>query len=135
MSANAVVGKSRPCTDEYCVVRFQPYRPHICRRCISRHYAAFPGNRYGHFRLSSWCRPWHDGDCRHVISMDPPSLVICLNNRTFLHDMLLEVPEFAVSILTDRQVGVSEGFSGKIAPGESLRAPIMDPSSARHDGS
>ncbi|MES5047249.1 flavin reductase family protein [Rhizobium nepotum] len=50
------------------------------------------------------------------LSMDPPSLVICLNNRTFLHDMLLEVPEFAVNILTDRQMGISEGFSGKVAP-------------------
>lgn len=50
------------------------------------------------------------------LSMDPPSLIICLNNRTYLHDMLLEVPEFAVSVLTDRQAAVSEGFSGKIAP-------------------
>ncbi|CAN7662566.1 flavin reductase family protein [Neorhizobium sp. LjRoot104] len=50
------------------------------------------------------------------LSMDPPSLIICLNNRTYLHDMLLEVSEFAVSVLTDNQVSVSEGFSGKIAP-------------------
>ncbi|MCQ1838766.1 flavin reductase family protein [Neorhizobium galegae] len=50
------------------------------------------------------------------LSMDPPSLIICLNNRTYLHDMLLEVPEFAVSVLTHEQVSVSEGFSGKIAP-------------------
>ncbi|ARQ61530.1 MULTISPECIES: flavin reductase family protein [Rhizobium] len=50
------------------------------------------------------------------LSMEPPSLVICLNNRTYLHDMLLEAPEFAVNVLTDRQVAVSEGFSGKVAP-------------------
>lgn len=50
------------------------------------------------------------------LSMDPPSLIICLNNRTLLHDMLLEVPEFAVNILTDRQMVISEGFSGKVAP-------------------
>ena len=50
------------------------------------------------------------------LSMDPPSLVICLNNRTYLHDMLLEVPEFAVNVLTDHQALVSEGFSGKVAP-------------------
>ncbi|ACM28725.1 flavin reductase family protein [Rhizobium rhizogenes] len=50
------------------------------------------------------------------LSMDPPSLIICLNNRTFLHDMLLEVREFAVNVLTNSQVALSEGFSGKVPP-------------------
>jgi flavin reductase (DIM6/NTAB) family NADH-FMN oxidoreductase RutF len=50
------------------------------------------------------------------LSMDPPSLLICLNNRTLLHDMLLEVSEFAVNVLSRDQIPLSEGFSGKVAP-------------------
>lgn len=50
------------------------------------------------------------------VSMDPPSLLICLNNRTRVHEMLLAQPIFAVNVLGQDQFAVSEAFSGKIAP-------------------
>ena len=52
------------------------------------------------------------------VSMDPPSLLVCLNNRTFLHDMLSRQPEFAVNILSTQHRAVSDAFSGKASPEE-----------------
>lgn len=52
------------------------------------------------------------------VSMDPPSLVICLNNRTLLHEMLLCQPGFAVNILSHAQRPLSDAFSGKVEPQE-----------------
>lgn len=50
------------------------------------------------------------------VSMDPPSLLVCLNNRTFLHELLLNKPEFIVNVLTGDQTGISDAFSGKVQP-------------------
>lgn len=50
------------------------------------------------------------------VSMDPPSLVTCLNNRTLLHEMLLERPGFAVNVLDCSQTDLSQAFSGGVAP-------------------
>lgn len=52
------------------------------------------------------------------VSMDPPSLLICLNNRTLLHELLLCRPDFVVNVLTQEQIGISDAFSGKVAPEE-----------------
>ena len=52
------------------------------------------------------------------VSMDPPSLVVCLNNRTLLHEMMLSQPGFAVNVLRQDQEPVSEAFSGKVDPAE-----------------
>lgn len=52
------------------------------------------------------------------VSMDPPSLVACLNNRTCLHEMLLGQPNFAVNVLSQNQRPLSDAFSGKVAPEE-----------------
>ena len=38
------------------------------------------------------------------VCMDPPALLVCLNNRTYLHDMLSRQPEFAVNVLADPEV-------------------------------
>jgi flavin reductase (DIM6/NTAB) family NADH-FMN oxidoreductase RutF len=55
------------------------------------------------------------------VSMEPPSLVVCLNNRTYLHEMLLCHPNFAVNVLTQKQRPLSEAFSGKVAPEHRFR--------------
>ncbi|MBW8638452.1 flavin reductase family protein [Hoeflea sp. WL0058] len=52
------------------------------------------------------------------VSMDPPSLMVCLNNRSRLHSMLLDQPRFAVNVLTASHPEVSDAFSGKVAPEE-----------------
>ncbi|MBI1291394.1 flavin reductase [bacterium] len=52
------------------------------------------------------------------VSMDPPSLLVCLNNRTLLHAMLLDQPHFAVNVLAANHPEVSEAFSGKVPPEE-----------------
>lgn len=55
------------------------------------------------------------------VSMEPPSLVVCLNNRTYLHEMLLCQPSFAVNMLAQNQRPLSEAFSGKMPPEERFR--------------
>jgi flavin reductase (DIM6/NTAB) family NADH-FMN oxidoreductase RutF len=52
------------------------------------------------------------------VSMSPPSLMVCLNNRTLLHEMLLSQANFAVNVLSDVHPSVSDAFSGKVEPGE-----------------
>lgn len=52
------------------------------------------------------------------VSMDPPSLVVCLNNRTLLHDMLLGEAAFAVNVLSQEQRPLSDAFGGKVEPEE-----------------
>ncbi|MDO1582663.1 flavin reductase family protein [Rhizobium oryzicola] len=52
------------------------------------------------------------------VSMDPPSLLVCLNNRSLLHELLLGRPDFVVNVLTQDQVAISDAFSGKVAPEE-----------------
>ncbi len=34
------------------------------------------------------------------VSMSPPSLMVCLNNKTLLHEMLLTQANFAVNVLS-----------------------------------
>lgn len=52
------------------------------------------------------------------VSMSPPSLMVCLNNRTLLHEMLLNQANFAVNVLSHEHVGLSDAFSGKVDPQE-----------------
>jgi len=52
------------------------------------------------------------------VSMDPPSLLVCLNNRTYLHEMLMCQPNFAVNVLAQQQSDLSDAFSGKLSPEE-----------------
>lgn len=55
------------------------------------------------------------------VSIEPPSLVVCLNNRTYLHEMLLCQPNFAVNVLHQQQRPLSDAFSGAVAPEERFR--------------
>jgi flavin reductase (DIM6/NTAB) family NADH-FMN oxidoreductase RutF len=55
------------------------------------------------------------------VSMEPPSLVVCLNNKTLLHDMLLGEPAFAVNVLSHEQQSLSDAFGGKVDPLERFK--------------
>lgn len=48
------------------------------------------------------------------VSMDPPSMLVCLNKQTYLHEMLLCQPAFAVNVLAQHQQELSNAFSGKL---------------------
>jgi flavin reductase (DIM6/NTAB) family NADH-FMN oxidoreductase RutF len=50
------------------------------------------------------------------VSMSPPSLMVCLNNRTLLHEILLTQADFAVNVLSHTHPDISEAFSGKVEP-------------------
>lgn len=50
------------------------------------------------------------------VSMEPPSLLVCLNNRTLLHELLLCRPDFIVNVLTQDQIALSDAFSCKVSP-------------------
>lgn len=52
------------------------------------------------------------------VSMDPPSILVCLNNRTLVHEMLLGQATFAVNVLRDAHNSVSDAFSGKVEAGK-----------------
>ncbi|NTJ43764.1 flavin reductase family protein [Agrobacterium larrymoorei] len=117
MSANAAVGESPALiSTNNTSIGAQPIEPMAIGEAFRATMRRFPAT----VTVISACRHGTDHGMTATavtsLSMDPPSLVICLNNRTFLHDMLLEVPEFAVNVLTDRQIAISEGFSGKVAP-------------------
>ena len=50
------------------------------------------------------------------LSMDPPSLLICLNQKTLLHDIMFRARRFCVNVLHRDQVTLSTAFSGGVAP-------------------
>ena len=50
------------------------------------------------------------------LSMDPPSLIICLNQATLLHDIMFRARRFCVNVLHCDQADLSAAFSGGIAP-------------------
>ena len=50
------------------------------------------------------------------LSMDPPSLLVCLNRQTLLHDILMRAPHFCVNVLRRDQEAVSAAFSGAVPP-------------------
>lgn len=56
------------------------------------------------------------------VSMDPPSLVVCLNQQTLVHEMLAVKPVFAVNVLSHEQRDISDSFSGKVGPDERFTA-------------
>ena len=58
-----------------------------------------------------------------AVSMDPPSLVVCINNTTLLHEMLLNQARFAVNVLGESHAAVSDAFSGKVLPEHRFDGP------------
>jgi len=52
------------------------------------------------------------------VSMDPPSLMMCLNQKTLLHDIMFRARRFCVNVLHRDQVELSAAFSGAVPPGQ-----------------
>jgi flavin reductase (DIM6/NTAB) family NADH-FMN oxidoreductase RutF len=52
------------------------------------------------------------------LSLDPPSLIVCVNRKTRLHDILLSARRFCVNVLGREQANLSAAFSGAVAPEE-----------------
>jgi flavin reductase (DIM6/NTAB) family NADH-FMN oxidoreductase RutF len=50
------------------------------------------------------------------LSMDPPSLVVCVNQSSLLHDIMLLARRFCVNLLRRDQVELSAAFSGALPP-------------------
>lgn len=50
------------------------------------------------------------------LSMDPPSLLICLNQKTLLHDIMFRARRFCVNVLHRDQASLSVAFSGAASP-------------------
>jgi flavin reductase (DIM6/NTAB) family NADH-FMN oxidoreductase RutF len=48
------------------------------------------------------------------VSMDPPSLMMCLNQQTLLHDIMYRARRFCVNVLHRDQVALSAAFSGGV---------------------
>lgn len=46
------------------------------------------------------------------LSMNPPSLVICLNQKSLLHDIMYRARRFCVNVLHRDQMALSAAFSG-----------------------
>ena len=50
------------------------------------------------------------------LSLDPPSLIVCINRATLLHDIMQVGRHFCVNVLRRDQAELSSAFSGAIAP-------------------
>jgi flavin reductase (DIM6/NTAB) family NADH-FMN oxidoreductase RutF len=50
------------------------------------------------------------------LSLDPPSLIVCINRATLLHDIMEVARRFCVNVLRRDQAALSSAFSGAIAP-------------------
>jgi flavin reductase (DIM6/NTAB) family NADH-FMN oxidoreductase RutF len=48
------------------------------------------------------------------VSMDPPSILVCLNSRTRLHDIMGQARRFCVNVLHTEQAELSTAFSGAL---------------------
>ena len=56
------------------------------------------------------------------VSVDPPQILVCLNQLTDTGGALLESRDFAVNILTSAQQDVSNGFAGNSTQAERFAA-------------
>ena len=52
------------------------------------------------------------------LSLEPPSLLVCVNRTTLLHDILVSARRFCVNLLTCEQAQLSGAFSGSVPPGK-----------------
>jgi len=50
------------------------------------------------------------------LSMDPPSLLACVNQKSLLHDIMLLARGFCVNLLRRDQAALSAAFSGALPP-------------------
>ena len=47
------------------------------------------------------------------LSMEPPSLLVCINKKAFLHDILVRASNFCINVLHQDQAELSAAFSEK----------------------
>jgi flavin reductase (DIM6/NTAB) family NADH-FMN oxidoreductase RutF len=83
-----------------------------------------------------------DGQARHAMtatavnamSMDPPSMIVCVNRATAFHAAISAAPRFAINILHRSQIEISMGCGGRArgedrfghgAWGEDAEVPIL----------
>jgi flavin reductase (DIM6/NTAB) family NADH-FMN oxidoreductase RutF len=50
------------------------------------------------------------------LSLDPPSLIVCVNRATLLHDIMQVGRRFCINVLRRDQAELSSAFSGAVAP-------------------
>lgn len=50
------------------------------------------------------------------VSMDPPSLLVCINQKSTLHDIMHRARRFCVNVLHRDQATLSAAFSGGMPP-------------------
>ena len=56
-----------------------------------------------------------------ALTMDPPSLLACINRATLLHDIMLSARRFCVNVLRRDQADLSGAFSGSVPPEKRFR--------------
>ncbi|ABE43989.1 flavin reductase family protein [Polaromonas sp. JS666] len=52
------------------------------------------------------------------VSLDPPALLVCINRKTLLHDIISSTGRFCVNVLAQQHREISNAFSGGVAPHE-----------------
>src|SRR5579884_612973 len=50
------------------------------------------------------------------VSLEPPSLLVCINRATLLYDIMLSARRFCVNLLKSDQAHLSAAFSGSLPP-------------------
>lgn len=58
------------------------------------------------------------------VSLDPPLVLISVDNRAHMHEILPESGRYGVSILSDQQEALSQHFAGR--PPEGLEIPFVE---------
>lgn len=51
------------------------------------------------------------------VSLDPPLILVCIDEKASSHDRLVSAASFTVSVLSDRQAGVAERFASEPSAG------------------
>ena len=55
------------------------------------------------------------------VSLDPPLVLVSLDNRSYMHRILPEIGRYGVSVLAEGQEALSNHFAGRIIPGLHVR--------------
>ena len=58
------------------------------------------------------------------VSMAPPSLLVCINRRTRLHEIMARTEQFCVNLLHDEQIELATAFAGGLPADERFRMGI-----------
>jgi len=75
-----------------------------------------------------------DGEKRHAMtatavnamSMQPPSMIVCVNRSSTFHAVISRADKFAINILHRNQVEISMGCGGKLRGEDRFHSPAWD---------